>query len=80
MTTAQFYYINDFLALFNDSREKVVLPFLIRSLTFYARKDISESVGILPVYALKTGFLPWQMNNTFIIVFSFLDLPRNAVF
>ena len=59
--TAQFYYIN-------DSREIVVFPFLIRSLIvvlhFMPEKDISESVGTLPVYALKTGFLPWQMKST----------------
>ena len=39
-----------------------------------------QCVGTMPTYALHTTLLPWQMNSTFIIVLSLLDLSRNALF
>lgn len=75
------------LLLRNHPHTFAFIPILPMSLSSLNRSNSKAFRHILPCIAPvcegmhyhKTG-VPWQMNNTFIIVLFLLDFPRNALF
>ena len=75
------------LLLGNPPNTFAFIPLPATSLSSLNRSNSNAFCHILPCVAPvcegmhyhKTG-VPWQMNNTFIIVLFLLDLPRNALF